>query len=184
MKTYRKTAMNHFSLTNSKPYSMCAMQPIIPITSFLFISHILFYIFQSIVDLQCFFDFFCTAKWHSHTQFPVLYVGAHCPFVPNVRVCIPKSPNSPSIPLPPHFSLATTSLLSLAVIGFCFVDRIICAIFKIPQISDIIWYLSFSFWLTSLSIRICRSIHVAANGISLSFLWLSSIPSHICTTFS
>ena len=35
------------------------------------------------------------------------------------------------------------------------------------------WYLSFSFWLTSLSMRISSSIHVGTNGISLSFLWLS-----------
>jgi len=47
---------------------------------------------------------------------------------------------------------------------FCSVDRFICAIFYIPHISDI-RYLSFSFWLTSLSMKISSSIHVAANGI-------------------
>ena len=30
--------------------------------------------------------------------------------------------------------------------------------FKIPHISNIIWYLSFSVWLTSLSMIICRSV--------------------------
>ena len=37
------------------------------------------------------------------------------------------------------------------------------------------WYMSFFFWLTSPSMRISSSIHVAANGIILSFLWLSTI---------
>ena len=35
--------------------------------------------------------------------------------------------------------------------------------------SDIIWYLSFSFWLTSLSMGVSSSTHVAANGIILFF---------------
>ena len=33
------------------------------------------------------------------------------------------------------------------------------------QICDITWCLSFSFWLTSLSMRVSSSIHVVANGI-------------------
>ena len=36
---------------------------------------------------------------------------------------------------------------------------------KIPHISSTVWYLSFSFWLSSLSVIISRSIHVAASGI-------------------
>ena len=42
--------------------------------------------------------------------------------------------------------------------------------FQIPHISDIIWYLSFSFWLISLAMIICSCIHVAANGIISFFL--------------
>ena len=41
---------------------------------------------------------------------------------------------------------------------------------------DIIWCLSFTVWLTSLSMIVSRSIHVAANGIISFFLWLSNIP--------
>ena len=76
--------------------------------------------------------------------------------------------NSQSIPFPP-LPLASTSLLSMSVICFCFVDRIICAIFQIPHRSAIIWYLSFSFQLTSLSMKISSSIRVAENGIILLF---------------
>ena len=38
------------------------------------------------------------------------------------------------------------------------------------RISDLIWYLSFSVWLTSLSMIISSCIHIAANGI-ISFLF-------------
>ena len=38
--------------------------------------------------------------------------------------------------------------------------------------------------LTSLSMIVSRSIHVAANGIISFFLWLSNIPLYICTTSS
>ena len=40
----------------------------------------------------------------------------------------------------------------------------------------IIWYLSFSIWLTSLSITISSCILVAVNGMILFFLLLSNIP--------
>ena len=46
--------------------------------------------------------------------------------------------------------------------------------------SDIIWYLSFCVWLTSLSITISRSIHVVVNGIISFILWLSNIPLCVC----
>jgi len=46
----------------------------------------------------------------------------------------------------------------------------------------LIWYLSSSFWLTSLGVIISRAIHLAVNDIISIFLWLSSIPSYICTT--
>ena len=47
----------------------------------------------------------------------------------------------------------------------------------IIHVKNIIWYLSFSVWLTSLNIIISRSrsIHITANGIiSFFFLWLSN----------
>ena len=49
----------------------------------------------------------------------------------------------------------------------------------IPYISDIIWYFSFSVWLTSLSMIISRFIHVAANGI-ISYIF---IPTFIFEVF-
>ena len=43
------------------------------------------------------------------------------------------------------------------------------SVFQIPHTNDIIWYLSFSFWLNSLSTIISRSIQLAAYGIILFF---------------
>ena len=49
---------------------------------------------------------------------------------------------------------------------FYFVDKFIYTLFfKVLHISGITWYLSFSVWLTSLSMIISRFIHVAANSI-------------------
>ena len=46
---------------------------------------------------------------------------------------------------------------------------IVCCVFQIPHVSDIIPYLSFSVWLSSLSKMTSRSIHAAANGRTSSF---------------
>ena len=57
---------------------------------------------------------------------------------------------------------------------FCFVNKFVCSKFYIPRVSDIIWCLSFYFWVTFLSMIISTSIHVA-NGIISFFLCLSTI---------
>ena len=49
-------------------------------------------------------------------------------------------------------------------------------IFYIPRMNETIWWLSFSEWLTSLSIIPSRSIHVEANGGYLSFLMAEEYP--------
>ena len=63
---------------------------------------------------------------------------------------------------------------------FCFVDSIICALFWIPHISDIIWYLSFSFLLSV----IFSFASMLLQMVFYSFLWLNSIPLYIWTTSS
>ena len=67
------------------------------------------------------------------------------------------------------FPLATTSLFSRFVSLSLFRWQVrLC---RILDISGIIWYLSF--WL---SMIISSCIHVAANDVASSFLWLSSVP--------
>ena len=93
------------------------------------------------------------------------------------------TPHSQSIPVPQPQSLWQPQVWSLWVCC-CFVNRFICAMFQSPHISDIIWYLSLSFWLSSLSMIISSCIHVAANGIILFFFMSQYISLYICTTTS
>ena len=67
--------------------------------------------------------------------------GSHCLSIPNAKVCIYQ----PQTPRPSHYlpsPLATTSLFSKSMIFFS-VERFICAVYQIPDMSDIICYLSF-----------------------------------------
>ena len=81
-------------------------------------------------------------------------VGPRCLSILNVVVYIyqAQTPHlSHSLPHPP----CQTQVYCLYLwVCFCFVYRFIYAIFLIPHVSDIIWCLSFSFWLTLLSMRI------------------------------
>ena len=84
--------------------------------------------------------------------------------------------NAPLPHLP--FPSAATSLFSMSesvpvvqVISFV-------SYFRLCNISGIIWNLSFSFWLTSLSMVISRLLQMA---LFHSILWLNSIPLHTCT---
>ena len=126
-----------------------------------------FYIY--ILFLYSFPLWFITGYW---IEFPVLYSRTLL-FIHSIstslHLLIPTS--TPSLPHPPPpWQPSVCSLCPWFC--FCFIDKFICVIFQIPHISDIIWYLSFSFWLTSLSMIICSCIHVAVNGI-ISFLFMA-----------
>ena len=62
----------------------------------------------------------------------------------------------PPSPILPHPLPLHPSICSLYLWAF---------LKKIPHISEIKWYLSFSIWLISLSLKSLRSIHVFTNGI-------------------
>ena len=96
------------------------------------------------------------------SRFPVLdsmFSLALC-FIHSVNsVCV-------SIPVPPTpLSPWYPSICSLYLYScFCFAHKIIYAIFLDSiYICINIWYLFFSFWLTSLSLILSQSIHVSAN---------------------
>ena len=65
------------------------------------------------------------------------------------------SPNPPLLWQSPLWSLH---------LRVCFYCLFIYFVHWIPHISEIIWYLSFSVWLISLSITPSRSIHIVSNG--------------------
>ena len=54
--------------------------------------------------------------------------------------------------------------VSMSLVLFC---SLICFVDKVPLIGEIIWYLSFSVWLISLSIMLSSSIHAVTKGMSL-----------------
>ena len=75
--------------------------------------------------------------------------------------------------LTPFSSLITISLFSMSVSLLCFVNKFTCSFFFISHISDIIFYFIFQDFifltvfylsLTSFSMVISGSIHVAADG--------------------
>ena len=84
-----------------------------------------------------------------------------CPYVLYNSSCNPLFPLSP-----PHSLLAIVRLFltSMSLVIFCvlfsFVDYV-------PVKGEIIWYLSLTTWLISLSIMLSSSIHAVAKGISL-----------------
>ena len=99
------------------------------------------------------------------TSLPHLYPPPwFCPCVLYSSSCKPLSPLSP-----PHSPLAivTLFLISMSLVVFCllfsFVDYV-------PVKGEIIWYLSLTTWLISLSIMLSSSIHAVAKGISSFFL--------------
>ena len=107
------------------------------------------------------------------TSFSILVYHRIPKIVPcKVHLLIPKSQPSPTSPL------ASTSLFPMSVSLFLIHSSFV-SYFRFPRVSDIIEYLSFSFWL---SVIISRSVQVAVSGIL--FLWLSSSPLHIRTTSS
>ena len=147
-------------------------------------------IIWSIIDLQCYVAFCCTAKWFSYTYIYILFhIIFHCVFITGFWIQFPMLysrpllfihpictglhlliQNSHSIHSPALFPLGNHK--SILWLWVCFKDKFVCVMFQVLRISDIIWYLSFSFWLSSLSMIISRSIHVAANGI-ISFFFMS-----------
>ena len=96
----------------------------------------------------------------------------------SVYMSIPVSQITP----PPYPLVIITCFLCLWLY-FCPVNKLICTHFYIPVIGDIMWYISFCVWLTSFSMIVSRSTHVAANGLIL-FLSMTNIPLPVSTTSS
>jgi len=72
------------------------------------------------------------------------------------------------------FTILPTPTAHQSVLCIC---EFIVIFFKIVHIREIIWYLSFSFWLTWLSIIPSRSIHIVTNGKMLN---LNSWSNFLC----
>ena len=82
--------------------------------------------------------------------------------IPSLYIIHPSSLSPP----------VTTSYFSVSASLFLSLYSRSCCIFRFHILSDIIQYLSFSVWLTSVSVIPSKSIHVANGKISL-FEWLA-----------
>ena len=98
-----------------------------------------------------------------------------CPCVLYSSSYRPLSPVSP-----PHSPLAIVRLFltSMSLVIFCL---LFSSIDYVPVKGEIIWYLSLTAWLISLSIMLSSSIHAVTKGETPFFL-LCSIPLCKCTT--
>ena len=83
---------------------------------------------------------------------------------------------SPSISLSPPLWLLSVCSMSLVI--FCL---LVCFVDYVPLKGEIIWYLSFTIWLISLSIMLSSSIHAVAKEGVTSFFLLHGIPLCKCT---
>ena len=70
---------------------------------------------------------------------------------------------------PPHYPLTTVRLFltSMSLVIFCL---LFSSVDYVPVNGEIIWYLSLTAWLISLSIMLSSSIHAVAKGMSSFFL--------------
>ena len=91
-------------------------------------SHIILHIFHHKL-----LDIVLCAIQHDHIAYPL-----------HMQQFAPVNPRLPFHPTPSPSHLATTSLLSKPMSSFS-VERFTRAVYQTPDISDIIWYLSFSF---------------------------------------
>ena len=93
------------------------------------------------------------------TSFPLDF----CPYVLYSSSCNPFSSLSP-----PHSPLPIVRLFLtlMSLVIFCF----LFSFDYVPVKGEILWYLSLTAWLVSLSIMLSSSIHAVAKGISSFFL--------------
>ena len=127
---------------------------------------------------QFFLNFYCysitviclfSPSLHSTPAEPTSFPHLHpppwfCPCVLYSSSCNPLSSLSP-----PHSPLTIVRLLStsMSLVIFCL---LFSSVDYVPVKGDIIWYLSLTAWLISLSIMFSSSIYAVARGISSFFL--------------
>ena len=80
-------------------------------------------------------------------------------------IVVPENP-SPHYPFPP-LAIIRLFLTSMSLVIFCL---LFSSVDYVPFKGEIIWYLSLTTWLISLSIMLSSSIHAVAKGISSFFL--------------
>ena len=127
--------------------------------------------------LFSFFNFFPEFKiFFSLALFP-LHFSLLIPSFPATITTVVRVHESPFLFAQPLTLTLPAQLpscsLAMSLSLFCLLVQFV---HYFPHMSEILWYLPFSDWLTSLSIMFSRSIHTVTKGKRLFFLWLHSIP--------
>ena len=103
-----------------------------------------------------------------------------CPWVLQTWALTTRPLLSAIIPVsPPLWSLSVCSFFPMSLVLVCL---LVCFVDQVPLIGEIIWYLSFTAWLVSLSIMLPSSIHAVLKDRSSFFSLLCSILLCKCTT--
>ena len=92
------------------------------------------------------------------------------------RISIPQPKH---IPPPPKLSPPETLSFSMSVSQHLFCKEVQSVLFSIPHVSESIWCWCLIVWLTSLSMIVSRSIHVAKNSAASSSSFSSSSSSFL-----
>ena len=93
----------------------------------------------------------------------IQYPYAPCP--PALTTLLSMSMSSFSFLFSPSTSSPPLVIILLSVYESVPIFLVVQFVHQIPNVNEIIWYLSFSDWLISLSIMFSRSIHTVTNGV-------------------
>ena len=137
--------------------------------SYLYILFFLFFFKNYFIVVQV--QLSALTPHHSHPSHPHLSPLLPTPlgFVHVSFIAVPKNlPPIPPLSLPTS-PMVTVSLflISMSLVIFCL---LFSSIAYVPVKGEIIWYLSLTTWLISLSIMLSSSIHAVAKGRSSFFL--------------
>ena len=97
------------------------------------------------------------------TSHPQSYPLWLCPWVLYTCSLMTLSLLSPVTPFPSPLVTVSLFFISMSLVIFYF---LVCFVDQLPLIGEIIWYLSLTSWLTSLSITLSSSIHAVTKGRS------------------
>ena len=138
--------------------------PILPIPFIFFNVFIYFYS----ITIVCIFSPSLHPTPAKPTSLPHLHPPPwFCPCVLYSSSCNPLYPLSPPPPPTPALAIVRLFLTSMTLVIFCL---LFSSIAYVPVKGEIIWYLSLTSWLISLSIMLSSFIHAVAKGISSFFL--------------
>ena len=116
------------------------------------------------------------------TSFPCFHNPPwFCPCVLYSSSCNTLFPLSPPPPPTPALAIVTLFLTSMSLVIFCL---LFSSVDYVPVKGEIIWYLSLTVYLISLSIMLSSSILAVINDVSSSFSLLHRITLCKCTIVS